>query len=755
MKITHLGVYQIFKDKVFDNVNSCDQMNKTIAKYGGNPKTEQEHIEYGKKIGIAFEIYTQFFYIRYNNDPSLGVKDIKDTSENPFNPGYDFTHTSLYDKRGHVQAKWRENPLHQFTAHDMGTNGDAAYSLGVLKDDNILFINFDDNEELFHYDFPYARNGRRVIGRKTQEEEYIRNNPKFWDEFRECIEESAKDTLAIFEKEPILRNVQEWILNGKYSKHGMCIYEGTQAVIGKLIHINGKAVIEQKYHKGRVEAATATGKSLCIMNDVKRAFENGRDIAVVLLPWRPLIEQTFEDFYKYKMFTKEDDNHGFRKNNTSCLIVRSGGFVRAVGEFADVNQLLAPNEIAGHIIDKVIGQKKKLVIFITMMSYEEKYVKILDNIFKRGIDKNQIIEIIDEYHNMIPSGGTTELYEKKRDFLITFNERNSGTIFYSASNKIGNIISYNKEEQFGPLLCKINRENLRAMGYVAPKLEFRIIEVKPESNSSELVREAASRGIKLNDAMSESVGIVKAFDDLRNHYKILEPNVITFGDHVEGCRYITNEDQTINNHLTKVSFHFIASETTANERMRIIKEIKTTGNNILNQHSVAKEGVNIPNLSGGIIDRKMNTKSIQQAIGRSDRALYEDTINFQKGLISLDKTEGWKKYYNVIYVIVDDNNESIANRIENIVEYLLDNGIPEDKWDISNVEDEERSGVDTDIPNISPKYKRQSSFHIKKYAKMVNNAITKYTARKEAERKAEEDKKDNSKPKHILIEENF
>ena len=699
-KITHLAVYQIYKDRLFDNVNSYEEMNRVINKYGGANKTEEEKIKHNNNAGYAFEVFTQFFFIRYNAYPELGVKDIQDTSDLPMNPGFDFIHKNLYNKRGHIQSKWRSNPSHQFTAFDMGTNGDAAYGYDVEPTDNILFINFDDNEDLFHYDYKHPRKCRRVIGRKTQEETYIIHDPNFWNDFRNCIKLSAQN---YFVDPPKLRDIQEWVL------YGNGIYQGTQAVINGLCH------------KGRVEAATASGKSLCIFNDVKNSFNNGKKIAVVLVPWLSLIDQTFDDFYKYKMFGHEDKQGNIINTGISCLVIRSGSNTRYNNQIVDVHQCLSAEHAAGNIISK-INLNKKVVVFITMKSYNEKYNDILNILFNKGIHKNDIIEIIDEYHNMIPSTGERKDLLHSADYIQTFSERNGGTIFYSASNKIGSIISSLNEEQFGPLLCKVTREDLRTRGYVCPKLIFKVIKVTPLPNASEIKRNASRDGIDIDKAQNEAVGIITAFADLKNYYA--EPNLITFGDHVAGCKYVS-ACSYIQTYLEGVNSHFMCSDTSNNDRKLIIDIIKDSGNNILNQHSVAKEGVNIPNLHGGLIDRTMNYKSLQQAIGRSDRAIYEDTIDFKNGKITLDNPDGWRKYYNVIYVVADDDDTTFVDRVTDIVRYLKENGIPDSEWDISLIDDEERGGAENNIPNTAPSLFNQVLLDPTKFNKMIRSAEVK------------------------------
>lgn len=56
--------------------------------------------------------------------------------------------------------------------------------------------------------------------------------------------------------------------------------------------------------------------------------------------------------------------------------------------------------------------------------------------------------------------------------------------------------------------------------------------------------------------------------------------MITFGDHVEGCRYISSNEEVRSN-LPGVKNHFMASETTNSDRDYIIETIRNGGGNIL------------------------------------------------------------------------------------------------------------------------------------------------------------------------------
>jgi superfamily II DNA or RNA helicase len=732
--ITHKGVYQIQKDGLFDRVNSYAEMNKAIKKYGG--KNE----DYNVLTGMPFEIYTMYFCIRYDKNPILGIENIKDTSANDRNAGFDFTFTNLEGGRGHIQSKWRENPLHQFNSADLATNDATAYHDQILPTDNILFINFDDNKNLFHYEYKAARKCRRIIDRKAQEE-YILRDPNFWNDFRKCIKLSA---FTDFKNPPKLRIVQDWILNGNEN------YEGTQAVI------------DGKYHKGRTEATTATGKTLCIYHNILRVFKT-RDVCVLMVPWLGLINQTFRDFYIYKMFGCE------KEGNINCIFIRSGEKPQYNPLILDVLQTLDPFKATGKILEN-IACNKKTVVFITKASYFNKWVKIsnipdpemvdvendnidadsgiLDMLFERDVKKEQIFEIMDEYHNLIPTTGLREDQEKMALFLETFSDRNSGTLFYSASNKRGDVISSFNEKQFGPLLCKITRSDLRKYGYVTPKLIFKIIKVKPISCRSENTANAKRDGIDLNKVHTEATGIIKSFEDIRNYYT--EPNIITFGDHVAGCKHITESDK-LSSKLEGIKLHFMCSDTPSNKRENIIESIKNSGNNLLNQHSVAGEGINIPNLHASIIGRGMDCKTLQQAIGRCDRALNEDTIKFEKGEITLDDPRGWKKYYNLVYLIVDDEDKTFAKRVEDIVRFLEGSGIPQNEWDISIIDDNEKGGAENKSSDYERDIDNYYGFEMKKLNKMIETATVEI--RECIEREEEELENMEYKSAEELIEE--
>lgn len=693
--ITHQSVYKIHKDKVFQNVNSYSEMNDTIKNYG---ESFGDHSTDGYKVavGMAFEIFTQFFCIMFNDNPLIGIKDVMDTSDNPFTKGYDFTFTSLFNKNGQIQSKWRSNPRHQFTIGELSINSAIASDMDIEKDNNILFINIDDTENLFHYDYTTARNKRRIIGRNAQEK-YIDGRPDFWDLFRKCIEDSIDGDF----KDPFKpRDVQEWILEG-HEKSGI-FYPGTEKVL------------DGTFKKGRVGASTGAGKTLCQYYNIHNVFTKyDKNLAVMVLPTRSLISQTFTEFYNWKMFGYRDNDGNVVDTNVSCLIIKSGGKPKYNDQVATVLQQLDIDKIVS-FIETEMSKGRKVVIFTTMKSQSLKYSSIVERLKEKKIRIG--LEIVDEYHNIISNSKDRAEQLEIYDYLKNNFDRTDGTIFYSASNKGGEILNTFNPDLFGPLLSYVNRNDLRERGYVCPGLLFRIIKVKPLSNLEETKRDASKIGLDIDKAQSEAVSSIRAFNDLKNYYS--EPNLITFGDHVEGCRYISESEEMVK-HLPGVNNYFMAAETSNGDRDKIMNSIRSSGNNILHQHSVAKEGINIPNLHGGLFGREMNIIGIQQGIGRSDRALYSDLLKLIKGEISLDSPIGWDKYYNVIYLVVD-SDESFKIRLKNIISFLLDQGIPEDQWDIAEIDDEGKGGAKYTSPNYEVSTSKDIKFDSVKFKKMID-----------------------------------
>ena len=165
----------------------------------------------------------------------------------------------------------------------------------------------------------------------------------------------------------------------------------------------------------------------------------------MILPTRSLISQTFGEFYKWKMFG--DDNN---RSDVSCLIIMSGSKPRYNDQVANVLQTLSIKESINFIYNEIsIG--RKVVIFTTMKSHGLKYSDIIDGLKEKSIRVG--LEIVDEYHNIISSSTSRKEQLEIAEYLRNSEDRTDGALFYSASNKHGQILSSFNEDLFGKLLC--------------------------------------------------------------------------------------------------------------------------------------------------------------------------------------------------------------------------------------------------------------------------------------------------------------
>lgn len=68
------------------------------------------------------------------------------------------------------------------------------------------------------------------------------------------------------------------------------------------------------------------------------------------------------------------------------------------------------------------------------------------------------------------------------------------------------------------------------------------------------------------------------------------------------------------------------------------------------------------------------------------------------------------------------NDETFANRLRLIVKYLMDQGIPEDQWDISFIEDDDRGGSEYKKPDYETSISTSINFDSSNFKKMIERA---------------------------------
>ena len=167
--LSHKTVLDLDSSNLFTNISSYPALLEAIKEFGGPHKTEEEKKAYYKRKGAAFEVFAEYWLKRFSGEanPLLGVKDVKQTSNDEFQVGFDFLASDLKGETVHVQVKHRPN--HEFTRDDLGTFVSKADEDGIPASRRILFHSGQSNKP-FHYSYSGGPKQMRVVARPVQEQ---------------------------------------------------------------------------------------------------------------------------------------------------------------------------------------------------------------------------------------------------------------------------------------------------------------------------------------------------------------------------------------------------------------------------------------------------------------------------------------------------------------------------------------------------------------------------------------------------------
>jgi len=416
-------------------------------------------------------------------------------------------------------------------------------------------------------------------------------------------------------------------------------------------------------HRAKVIVACGGGKTLVEHDLIVYGFDKlGYKIQVVVTPLIALSQQHIETYEGWGFFDKVND--------VGCLVFRTGG--------DDLNQSL-DKEMTTDPGDAInfIERNKRSVIFTTYQSLE-KLLTILKN--------NSVIvdaAYYDEFHNLV----TRQKIERKKFIETLWPKKN---MFFSASEKHGNIVSSMNKKLFGRKIADVTYRDLRAIVVATPGVKITIIRRKNLSKiqfdeAEKLL--AKSKGVDLDVAIDEAATTVIA----QKHMLKTNPhaNILSFGKSVPVNSFL-NESLTFKNALlSNTIVNTVNANTPQTDRKNIFNKIKKAQQSILLQYGIVKEGTDLTAFNVIIIHRGMSAIGIQQAIGRAMRAHPDDTKAFLEGSITLGDPTGWVKYYAHVYIVVDENNQ---NYIKDIIEKILSTGLTRDDFTLQEIA-EQRSGV--------------------------------------------------------------
>jgi superfamily II DNA or RNA helicase len=633
--INHIQAYPVANSGLFDNLNSYDDFNEAIEAYGKNGKNGNEK----ERLGAAFEVFSEFFLARFGPDPHIGVNELKGTSSNKFEVGADFRFKDALGRDGIVQCKYRSNHFHQFKEAELAAAVLEAFRKHVQMPSGLVLFTNLLTVDPFHFSYPRGKEEFRYFGRSMQES-FILRDPAFWTDFG--AEMHISKLLPVCSVAPTMR------------KHQQDAFDECEKILDS-----------NEEHRGKPIMTCGAGKTLVQYNLIRRSFKHrGHKIQIIVAPTIALIQQHEETYSGYGLFL----NDGIRRINW-----RTGDDYKAESITESV-KTTSPSDLKGAL---ELWKGDQVLILSTYASIEN----LLTSLKNLGFAPD--VTVYDEFHNLVSQA------QSRYDWLLALPGKN---LFFSASEKYGNIVSSANEALFGRKLIDVDYQTLRDIGILVPKINIKVIRESDIATASArlapaMKQNAARNGFDLKVAYEEAAVNIIAMNDLvkSGDYS----NILVFSQSIPVCIFLAG-NELFEAELPKDTLVVSVSAATPQlVRKQTFDKIKASNQSMCLQHSVVKEGIDITAFNAIVIHRGMNAIALQQGLGRAIRANPIDTKKLESGEISLDSPDGWLKYSATVYLAVDDDNKAY---LEDLLEKLSAAGLTvgDIQWqDIT----EERCGV--------------------------------------------------------------
>lgn len=417
-------------------------------------------------------------------------------------------------------------------------------------------------------------------------------------------------------------------------------------------------------HRAKVIMACGGGKTLNEHDLIVYGFDKlGHNIQVVVAPSIALGQQHIETCEGWGLFDKVND--------VGWLAFRTGD--DDLDEADDKEMTTDPGALINFI-----ERNKRSCIFTTYKSLEKLYTTLENS----GITVDAAY--YDEFHHLI----SRQSIDRKKFIETLWPKKN---MFFSASEKCGNIVSSMNKKLFGRKIADVTYRDLRKVGVVTPDVKITMIRRK---NLSRILFDEAekflakSKGVDLDVAINEGATTIIAQKHMLKTNA--HANFLSFGKSVPVNSFLNDSLTFKNALLLNTIVNTVNANTSQVDRKNIFNKIKKAQDSILLQYGIVKEGIDLTAFNAIIIQRGMSAIGIQQAIGRAMRADPADTKALLEGRITLDNPREWVKYYAHVYIVVDDENDQ--NYIKAIIEKIVSTGLTRDDFTLQEIADQ-RSGV--------------------------------------------------------------
>lgn len=657
--LQHLWTKCIYDAHVFEGITSYAGMLKAIVAFGQTPEADMPPSVRGEidqdradaqamgrnydghfnvTVGAAFEVFTEFFLSHYGTkaNPLLGILDVMHTSDEKFQVGYDFTATNLKKQPSRIQVKYRGDPTHKLSRSDLASFISISDEEGIPPERRILFTNLEhrpnsNSNGLFHTTYAGGLKQMRVLDR-TMQEDFILRSPDFWSDFQAAIAEGSKAPAIQEAPEP-------W----EHQKRMIRACEGVK--------------------KGRVICSTGGGKTLVEYEVLRDGFfKNGNAIQVLVAPRIDLLIQHHDTFKGYGMF---------HRDGVVAIHFRTGPEVR--DKHMDCEQTTDDLELF-QFLTKYVG--RKILIFVTYASEQNLFGGMAD--FMETAD----LTVWDEFHHTV---------RQKQDYAEHLRTIPSAiNLFFSASEKVGRVMSSNDSSLYGPKLIEVPYRELRSSGKVVPELGVKFVRIDPKGKvtamDADFRKAAEASNFDPKACTREAAAIIVAHNDLKA--SLGRANIVTFSKSVPMCKCIVGSPSMVD-HVGGALLQTVHAGVPGRERKGIYDKVRVSDDSILAQHSIMVEGIDFPAFNAAVLSREMEPINTQQAIGRIVRAHPQDTLDFQAGKLRLDDPTGWRKYAAIVYVVVHDKDmEDFAEYVQDLVYKLQGFGLTPNDYQMEDIADE-------------------------------------------------------------------
>ena len=270
-------------------------------------------------------------------------------------------------------------------------------------------------------------------------------------------------------------------------------------------------------------------------------------------------------------------------------------------------------------IKKLLNSKEQKCFFVCKPSFLNKFIPIVKQL-KVMID----VTVLDEYHNYVSQNKN----ENVKSRLYEYDDYSWSTWHFSATRRSGELMSY-KDEIFGEEIINVRSGELVTWGYLCPKLNIYLLEPKEVRGIPDIMRQYFEE-----QGLSDKQ-VARYFKELGCILNSLKhavnnghtPKVVVFSHSVKFIKLLkksTAFKQLLNDLFgDKIIFEQIDGGTPGVDRDKIFSDIRNAADDVpvlLLNHSVIKEGTDIRGLNTAVIGRGMSQDSLQQALGRIQRA---------------------------------------------------------------------------------------------------------------------------------------